>query len=78
MTSSSSGQVYQNIGIGYSAVRRPDPRIQRQIDAALGDARTIVNVGAGTGNYEPTDRRVVAVEPSLAMNAQRRSSAAYR
>ncbi len=75
MTSSSRDQVYQSIGAGYSAARRPDPRIQRLILTALGDARSVVNVGAGTGNYEPTDRRVVAVEPSLAMIAQRRSGA---
>ena len=75
MTSSSIDQVYQSIGTGYLAARRPDPRIQRLIDTALGDARTVVNVGAGTGNYEPADRRVVAVEPSLAMIAQRRPGA---
>ncbi len=75
MTSSSIDQVYQSIGAGYSAVRRPDPRIQRLIVAALGDARSVVNVGAGTGNYEPADRRVVAVEPSIAMIAQRRPGA---
>ena len=63
--------VYQNIGNNYSAVRRPDPRIQRLINTALGGAHSVVNVGAGTGNYEPADRRVVAVEPSLAMIAQR-------
>jgi len=76
LASSSIDQVYQSIGAGYSAARRPDPRIQRLIDTALGDARSIVNVGAGTGNYEPADRRVVAVEPSLAMIAQRRPGAA--
>ena len=75
MTSKSQEPVYQTIGAGYSAVRRPDPRIQQLIDTALGDARTVVNVGAGTGNYEPADRRVVAVEPSLAMISQRRPEA---
>ena len=55
--------------------RRPDPRIQRLIFSALGDARSVVNVGAGAGNYEPADRLVVAVEPSLAMIAQRRAGA---
>ncbi len=74
--SNSSRQVYQSIGIGYSAARRPDPRIQRLIIIALGDARSVINVGAGTGNYEPADRRVVAVEPSLAMIAQRRPGSA--
>ena len=73
MASSSSHQRYQSIGNSYSGARRPDPRIQRLIVAALGDAQSVVNVGAGTGNYEPVDRRVVAVEPSLAMIAQRRS-----
>ena len=76
MASSSSHQVYQSIGNSYSAARRPDPRIQRLIVSALGDAQSVVNVGAGTGNYEPTDRRVIAVEPSLAMVTQRKSGAA--
>jgi len=52
-------------------VRRPDPRIAAQIDAALGAARTVVNVGAGTGSYEPDGREVTAVEPSAGMIAQR-------
>ena len=73
---SSGDQLYQTIGSSYSATRRPDPRIQRLIDAALGDAQSVVNVGAGTGNYEPADRRVVAVEPSPAMINQRRPGAA--
>ncbi len=68
----SRDQVYESIGVGYAAARRPDPRIQQLISAALADARCVVNVGAGTGNYEPTDRVVVAVEPSSAMIAQRR------
>ena len=76
MASSPSHQLYQSIGNSYSAARQPDPRIQRLINAALGDAQTIVNVGAGTGNYEPADRRLVAVEPSLAMLNQRRAGAA--
>ena len=76
MASSSSRRLYQSIGDSYSAVRRPDPRIQRQVVAALGNARSVVNVGAGTGNYEPSDRWVVAVEPSLAMIARRRPGAA--
>ena len=63
--------VYQNIGNNYSAVRRPDRRIQRLITTGLGDAQSVVNVGAGTGNYEPADRQVIAVEPSLTMIAQR-------
>jgi len=62
---------YDRMGLGYSAVRRPEPRIAAQIEAALGDARTVLNVGAGAGSYEPTDREVTAVEPSRTMIAQR-------
>ena len=76
MPLSSGDQIYQTIGNSYSSTRRPDPRIQRLIDAALGDAQSVVNVGAGTGNYEPADRRLIAVEPSLAMIHQRRPGAA--
>jgi len=61
---------YDRIGAGYSRTRVADPRITALIDDALGDAQTIVNVGAGTGNYEPHGRVVTAVEPSLAMIAQ--------
>jgi hypothetical protein len=61
--------------VGYSARRRADPRIEAQIHAALGDARTVVNVGAGAGSYEPRDRHVIAVEPSAAMRAQRATPA---
>jgi ubiquinone/menaquinone biosynthesis C-methylase UbiE len=67
---------YDTIGRTYGATRRPDPRIAQQIGAALGDARSVVNVGAGTGSYEPTDRPVVAVEPSQAMITQRPADAA--
>lgn len=67
---------YDSIGRTYAEARRPDPRIAVQVLAALGDARTVVNVGAGTGNYEPTDRAVVAVEPSRTMLAQRAPDAA--
>jgi SAM-dependent methyltransferase len=52
-------------------VRRPEPRIAAQLEAALGDARTVINVGAGTGSYEPTDRHVVAVEPAAEMRVRR-------
>ncbi len=69
-------QLYDEIGRDYRAHRRPDPRIAAAILAALGAADTVVNVGAGAGSYEPADRRVVAVEPSLAMIAQRRPGAA--
>jgi len=63
--------LYDTIGKGYADYRRPDPRIAAQILAALGDAESVVNVGAGAGSYEPTDRKVIAVEPSRTMIAQR-------
>ncbi len=62
---------YDTIGHGYSQTRREDPRFRAQIHAALADARTVVNVGAGTGAYEPRDRHVIAIEPSDVMAAQR-------
>jgi SAM-dependent methyltransferase len=62
---------YDTHGRGYAVQRRPDPRIAAMIHTALGDARTVLNVGAGAGSYEPADRYVVAVEPSAAMRAQR-------
>jgi SAM-dependent methyltransferase len=62
---------YGAIGTDYARFRRPDPRIAAFIHAALGDAETVLNVGAGAGSYEPTDRAVTAVEPSAAMRAQR-------
>jgi SAM-dependent methyltransferase len=64
------------MGRGYAQVRRPDPRLEQAIWRALGDARTVLNVGAGTGSYEPRDRWVLAVEPSEIMVAQRPSGAA--
>jgi SAM-dependent methyltransferase len=67
---------YDTIGRGYSAHRRTDPRFERRIHSALGDAATVVNVGAGTGSYEPDDRMVVAVEPSSEMLRQRTAGAA--
>jgi SAM-dependent methyltransferase len=67
-------QAYDRIGVGYAAVRRPDPRLAAMIAGAIGDAETIVNVGAGTGSYEPPDRAVVAVEPSSVMLAQHRGT----
>lgn len=70
------GGRYDLIGATYAGYRRADPRIARQIAAALGDARTVLNVGAGTGSYEPDDRLVVAVEPSATMIKQRPSVAA--
>jgi SAM-dependent methyltransferase len=62
---------YDTIGHGYSQTRREDPRFRALIRAALGNARTVVNVGAGTGAYEPSDRHVIAIEPSDVMAAQR-------
>jgi SAM-dependent methyltransferase len=68
--------LYDAIGRTYAASRREDPRIALAIRTALGDAASIVNVGAGAGSYEPSDRRVVAVEPSATMLAQRPATAA--
>lgn len=67
---------YDAKGAGYGRQRRADPRIARQIWDCLGDARSVLNVGAGTGNYEPTDRTVVALEPSRTMRAQRPAESA--
>jgi hypothetical protein len=72
----SSGQLYDTIGATYTVTRRTEPRIAAQIWAALGDARTVLNVGAGTGSYEPPGRDVTAVEPSALMRAQRPAGAA--
>jgi SAM-dependent methyltransferase len=66
---------YDRIGTAYSATRRPDPRIAARIQGALGDAVSVVNVGAGTGSYEPRDRTVMAVEPSEVMIRQRPTGA---
>ncbi|HEY7653764.1 MAG TPA: methyltransferase domain-containing protein [Methylomirabilota bacterium] len=68
--------LYDTIGVGYNAHRRPDPRIGAAIAHALGSAASVVNVGAGAGSYEPTDRPVVAVKPSAAMIRQRRPASA--
>jgi SAM-dependent methyltransferase len=62
---------YEAGGGGYAARRRTDPRIAGYVWEALGDAASVINVGAGAGSYEPHDRYVVAVEPSAAMRAQR-------
>jgi len=72
----SSGQLYDTIGATYTVTRRTEPRIAARVWAALGDARTVLNVGAGTGSYEPPGRDVIAVEPSALMRAQRPASAA--
>ena len=72
----SSAPLYDTIGVTYSVTRRTEPRIAAQVWAALGDARTVLNVGAGTGSYEPPGRDVTAVEPSAVMRAQRPAGAA--
>jgi SAM-dependent methyltransferase len=68
--------LYDELGRSYTRTRQTDPRIAAVIWEALGDARTVVNVGAGTGSYEPPDRDVTAVEPSEVMLAQRPPGAA--
>ena len=67
---------YDTIGRTYTVTRRPDVRIAARILHALGDARAVVNVGAGAGGYEPRDRPVIAVEPSRTMIRQRPPGAA--
>jgi len=67
---------YDVIGGNYAELRKPDRRIAKIIDSALGSARTVLNVGAGTGSYEPADRSVVAVEPSQEMIRKRNPAAA--
>jgi SAM-dependent methyltransferase len=72
----SRGVDYERYGHTYARYRRGDPRIAARIRAALGGARTVLNVGAGTGSYEPQDRWVLAVEPSATMRAQRPAGSA--
>ena len=67
---------YDEIGVGYALGRRTDPRWMAPILAALGDARTVLDVGSGTGSYQPADRTVIAVEPSAEMIRQRLPGAA--
>jgi len=66
---------YDFIGSNYAELRKPDPRIASIIENALGPAQTVLNVGAGTGSYEPADRAVTAVEPSREMIRKRRPAA---
>ncbi|MFD5552516.1 class I SAM-dependent methyltransferase [Streptomyces sp. NPDC127068] len=66
---------YNSIGVTYADTRRPDPRIAARIHQALGDAATVINVGAGAGSYEPS-HTVLAVEPSSVMIAQRPAGSA--
>ncbi len=63
--------LYDTIGKGYANYRKPDPRIAAMISEALGDAASVINIGAGAGSYEPVDRAVTAIEPSATMIAQR-------
>ncbi|MGF1593942.1 MAG: methyltransferase domain-containing protein [Kiloniellaceae bacterium] len=67
---------YDTIGVDYADLRKPDPRIAAAIAEALGSARSVVNLGAGAGSYEPAGRQVTAVEPSLRMIRQRGAAAA--
>ncbi len=67
---------YDLIGDGYAATRHEDPRLAAVLREALGDAASVANIGAGTGNYEPRDLEVIAVEPSAVMRAQRPAEAA--
>jgi len=62
---------YEKIGIEYSHIRKTEPTIANQIVKALGNAKTVLNMGAGTGSYEPQDRYVIAIEPSFKMRGQR-------
>jgi SAM-dependent methyltransferase len=64
-------RVYDEIGNGYSRNRKPDPRISQRINSALGNIASIINVGAGSGSYEPADKGVIAIEPSATMIRQR-------
>lgn len=67
--------LYDTIGKGYASRRRPDPRLAALIESALGDAASVVNIGAGAGSYEPANRTVIAVEPSEVMIRQRPAGA---
>lgn len=71
MKRSVTRNTYDRVGVSYARFRNPDPRIAARISSALGDASSVVNVGAGTGSYEPNDRVVLAVEPSEVMVKQR-------
>ena len=70
------GRLYERIGGGYTRHRRTDPRIAAQITRAIGDATSVINVGAGAGSYEPAVGRVVAAEPSEVMLGQRAETCA--
>jgi len=70
--------LYDTIGLNYSNLRKPDTRIAQTIESALGDAKTVLNVGAGAGSYEPTDKQITAIEPSSKMIQQRSASSATK
>src|SRR3954471_22037112 len=72
----SKAHLYDTIGATYPLTRRTEPRIAARIWASLGEPRTVLNVGAGTGSYEPSDRHVIGVEPSALMRSQRLPGAA--
>jgi hypothetical protein len=72
----SSAPLYDTLETTYTLTRRTEPRIAEQLWVALGDARTMLNVGAGTGSHEPINRAVTAVEPSAVMRAQQPHGAA--
>lgn len=76
MTPPAMTPLYDQLGVSYNATRRADPRLEQAIWAALGDSKTVLNVGAGTGAYEPRDRSVVGVEPSATMRRARPPRAA--
>jgi SAM-dependent methyltransferase len=67
-------ELYDKIGLNYANLRQPDPRIAQRIETALGEAGTVLNVGAGAGSYEPADRQITAIEPSAEMIRQRSAS----
>ncbi|MGI9364614.1 MAG: class I SAM-dependent methyltransferase [Rhizobiaceae bacterium] len=73
----SESALYDKIGINYANLRKPDSRIAATINAALDTAKTVLNVGAGAGSYEPENRVVTALEPSLEMIRQRSGSTAH-
>jgi len=66
--------LYDTIGLNYANLRQPDPKIAQRIKTALGGAQTVLNVGAGAGSYEPTDKKITAIEPSAEMIGQRSAS----
>jgi SAM-dependent methyltransferase len=67
--------LYDSIGATYTTTRRPDARVGAFINRGLGDARSVINVGAGSGAYEPP-QTVLAVEPSTVMIGQRPAGSA--